>query len=146
MEVNVLCNFGITDVRSWGGGQATGPGPGKTWGPFDGENIRLQVADPDVRVTEFSRLRSSYLTYFRPSPAFFGSAEVVYLTPDRHLIVQVKTRANSGGNAARMNGPEGWRMVNAPISLGPWEVCTAGELTEPASSLACLENPRPTVE
>ena len=139
LEVNVVYNaMGLVDVRSWGGSVAD-----PTWGPFDGEASRVQVSDPDVRVHEYNRLRSSYLEYFRSAPVFFHDAEVVYLTPDLRFIVQVRTRADSGGNAARMNGPEGWRMVNAPVSVGPWEICTAGELTEPAAALACDENPRP---
>ena len=109
MEVNVILNaMGLVDVRSWGGSVAN-----PTWGPFDGETERMLVADPDVRVHEYNRLRSSYLDDFRPAPAFFLDAEVVYLTPDLRYIVQVKTRSNSGGTAARMNTPDGWRMVNA---------------------------------
>lgn len=136
MEVNVILNaMGLVDVRSWGGSVAN-----PTWGPFDGETERMLVADPDVRVHEYNRLRSSYLDDFRPAPAFFLDAEVVYLTPDLRYIVQVKTRSNSGGTAARMNTPDGWRMVNAPISIGPWNICTSGELTQPAAALVCENN------
>ena len=136
MEVNVILNaMGLVDVRSWGGSVAN-----PTWGPFDGETERVHVSDPDVRVHEYNRLRSSYLDRFRPAPPFFLDAEVVYLTPDLRYIVQVKTRSNSGGTAARMSTPEGWRMVGAPISIGPWNICTSGELTQPASGLTCDGN------
>ncbi|MEL6614406.1 MAG: hypothetical protein AAFQ43_01635 [Bacteroidota bacterium] len=145
MEVSVACNYsGISDIRSWGGLGTRGAEGGdqrKSWGPFEPEKYRMQVGDPDVRVTEFRRLDSSYLRGFRPSPLFYGSAEVSYFTPNRHYIVTVKTRSGSGGYAARMNTPDGFRMVAAPVSIGPWNICTAGELTEPASSLTCENNP-----
>jgi hypothetical protein len=143
MEIVVTCNHGgFTDIRSWGTFKARGASSDDldAWGPFDAQENRMQVADPDVRVTEYDRLRSSYLSSFRPSPMFYRSAEVAYLTPDRHYIVKINTRADSGGNAARMNTNEGWRMVNAPVSIGPWNLCTAGELTEPASGLSCENN------
>ncbi|HIG74165.1 MAG TPA: hypothetical protein EYQ24_06215 [Bacteroidetes bacterium] len=144
LEVGVVCNVsGLVDVRSFGGLGARGAEGGDqrhSWGPFDPEKYRMQAGDPDVRVTEFNRLTSSYLDGFRPAPIFYGSAEVAYLTPDRHYLVTVKTRANSGGYAARMNTPDGFRMVAAPVSIGPWNLCTAGELTQPASALACVNN------
>ncbi|MEM1055324.1 MAG: hypothetical protein AAGI52_07345 [Bacteroidota bacterium] len=144
LEVKVVCNFGgVTDIRSYGSLGARGAEGGdqrKSWGPFNPERYRMQVGDPDVRVTEFGRLNSSYLRSFRATPVFYGSAEVAYLTPDKRYIVLVNTRADSGGNAARMNTPDGWRMVNASVSIGPWNLCTAGELTEPAASLSCDEN------